>query len=354
MAILEAMALGKPVVATAVGGVPEVVQHGVTGLLVEPGDEAALAGACLELARDRDRAKRLGAQGREVVAEGFSHERSGGALMDAYRSVATTHLPRTDISNRVASDRGASAPERQAAGRPAAPVGARADEAMLRVVPSPGRREAARFSTGRESRADITALGLCRGLARRLLDYGARTVACAVERRRMNLIRRNPAALKQSLRSAERLLVMCHGNIIRSPFAAHLLRQALAGRPSVSVVSAGLEAVPGKRAHPTALVTATTRRVDLSCHCASPVAPDRVTASDVIFVMDIPQLVAMRNRFPDARGKTFLLTCLAPELPLEIKDPINGDEAAFQVCYENISRAVRPIVRTPTNTPSRQ
>ena len=302
MAILEAMALGTPVVATAVGGVPEVVQHGVTGLLVEPGNEAALAGACLELARDRDRAQRLGAQARRVVAEEFSHERSGGTLMDVYRSVTATN-------------------------------------------PADGR-----FRPRPPSRANISGAGLCWGLARKLLDYGARTVSCAVERRRMNRIRRNPAALRKALRSADSLLIMCHGNIIRSPFATHLIKQALADRSPVSVVSAGLEAVAGKPTHPKALVTATARSIDLSGHHASPVVPDRVAASDVIFVMDIPQVVAMRKRFPDARGKTCLLTCLAPELPLEIDDPVNGDEAAFQACYDHITRAVRPIVRTLSAT----
>ena len=302
MAILEAMALGKPVVATAVGGVPEVVQHGVTGVLVHPGDETALAGACLELARDRDRAQRLGAQAKRVVAEEFSHERSGGTLMDVYRSVTATNL---------------------------------AD---------------GRFRPRQPSRANISGAGLCWGLARKLLEYGTRTVSYAVERRRMNRIRGNPAALRKALRSADSLLIMCHGNIIRSPFATHLIREALAGRSPVSVASAGLEAEPGRAAHPTALLTATARSIDLSGHHASPVVPDRVAASDLIFVMDIPQVVAMRKRFPDARGKTCLLTCLAPELPLEIDDPVNGDEAAFRACYDHITRAVRPIVRTLSAT----
>ena len=206
----------------------------------------------------------------------------------------------------------------------------------------------------RPSRANISALDLCRGLARKVLGYGARTVSHVLERRRMNRIRRNPAALRKALRSADTLLIMCHGNIIRSPFATQLIRQALVGRSPVSVVSAGLHAVPGNPAHPRALLTATARSVDLSRHHASPIVPDRVAASDVIFVMDIPQVVAMRNRFPDARGKTCLLTCLAPEVPLEIVDPVNGGEAAFQACYDHIARAVRPIVHTLSTTATRQ
>src|SRR6266850_3453630 len=269
-AILEAMALGKPVVATAVGGAPEIVRHGVTGLLVQPGDDAALADACLELARDRDRAQRLGAQARRVVAEEFSHERCGEDLMDAYRSVTMATHPHTEC-DRVARDRGTSLREQQTAGCVAGPVGPRSDGAILRVLPirsegGPGPAEGAgsagddiRFGTRRPYGATIGPLDLCRGLARKLLDYGARAVSHAVERRRMNRIRRNPAALRRALRSAESLLVMCHGNIIRSPFATQLIRQALAGRSPVSVISAGLGAVPGNPAHPTALRAANAR-----------------------------------------------------------------------------------------------
>ena len=63
MALLEAMALGMPVVATAVGGVPEVVQDCDTGMLVAPGDERALAAACLRLITDHEWASAVGARG---------------------------------------------------------------------------------------------------------------------------------------------------------------------------------------------------------------------------------------------------------------------------------------------------
>ena len=74
MAVLEAMAAGLPVVATAVGGTPEVVVDGVTGLLVPPRDPHALAEAILRLLRDPDLRKRMGGAGRERVAAHFSVE----------------------------------------------------------------------------------------------------------------------------------------------------------------------------------------------------------------------------------------------------------------------------------------
>jgi glycosyltransferase involved in cell wall biosynthesis len=68
---LEAMACGVPVLATAVGGMPEAVEHGSTGWLVPDGDEGALAAALRELLGDRDRLTRAGTAARELVEERF-------------------------------------------------------------------------------------------------------------------------------------------------------------------------------------------------------------------------------------------------------------------------------------------
>ena len=68
---MEAMALGKPVVATSAGGVPEVVADGETGLLVTPGDATALSTAICTLLNDRQRAGEMGERGRRRAAERF-------------------------------------------------------------------------------------------------------------------------------------------------------------------------------------------------------------------------------------------------------------------------------------------
>ena len=75
LAVLEAMAAGVPVVASAVGGVPELVADGRTGLLVQPGSADGLAAALGELLRDPARARALGDAGRELARERYSRER---------------------------------------------------------------------------------------------------------------------------------------------------------------------------------------------------------------------------------------------------------------------------------------
>jgi glycosyltransferase involved in cell wall biosynthesis len=84
LAVVEAMAIGLPVVATTVGGLPEVVEHGRTGLLVGPDDPEALARALAELLGDPDRARRMGAAGRERVERLYSTAAMVDRLVEVY------------------------------------------------------------------------------------------------------------------------------------------------------------------------------------------------------------------------------------------------------------------------------
>lgn len=90
---IEAMAAGRPVVASATGGIGDWLQDGVTGLAVAPGDVAALAGALTDLLADPERQLAMGAQGRRVVADRFTPERHVQALMDAYRAARSHWQP---------------------------------------------------------------------------------------------------------------------------------------------------------------------------------------------------------------------------------------------------------------------
>lgn len=72
--LLDAMALSKPVIATLVGGVPDVVDDGKTGLLVKARDPQALAQAMLRLRNDPSLALEMGRNGHKKVIEGYSLE----------------------------------------------------------------------------------------------------------------------------------------------------------------------------------------------------------------------------------------------------------------------------------------
>ena len=82
-AILEAMASGVPVVSTPVSGIPEVIEHGTTGLLIPPGDVSALAAAVERLLLDAELRSRLGRAGRSFVMDAFDADRNAGRFLEA-------------------------------------------------------------------------------------------------------------------------------------------------------------------------------------------------------------------------------------------------------------------------------
>jgi glycosyltransferase involved in cell wall biosynthesis len=82
--LLESMAAGVPVVATRVGGNPEVIEDGVSGILVSPRDPAALAQAVCAILQDRDLARRLACSARQRVVEHFALKRMARETEDLY------------------------------------------------------------------------------------------------------------------------------------------------------------------------------------------------------------------------------------------------------------------------------
>lgn len=85
--MLEAMALGRPVIASGVGGIYSVVRNNETGLVVPPSDSASLAERILELLHDPVRARAIGEAGRRLVGEEFGVERMVAQTADLYRDV---------------------------------------------------------------------------------------------------------------------------------------------------------------------------------------------------------------------------------------------------------------------------
>jgi len=84
VAALEASACGRPVIASNVGGVPEVVKDGITGILVPPNDPHQLAEAIIRLVQDAEVREKMGKAGYEFVKERYSWERSLDMMSDLY------------------------------------------------------------------------------------------------------------------------------------------------------------------------------------------------------------------------------------------------------------------------------
>lgn len=94
IAALEAMAFGLPVVATAAGGLPEIIQDGETGFLVPPGDPHGLSVALLRLLRDRSLARGMGQAGRRRVRERFTPDRVARAMLGVYAGAVQSRAGR--------------------------------------------------------------------------------------------------------------------------------------------------------------------------------------------------------------------------------------------------------------------
>jgi glycosyltransferase involved in cell wall biosynthesis len=84
LALILAMGAGRPVVATRLAGIPEVVTDGETGLLVEPGDAAALGSALARVCGDSVLRARLGAKARAAVRDRFGADAYSAALIGIY------------------------------------------------------------------------------------------------------------------------------------------------------------------------------------------------------------------------------------------------------------------------------
>ena len=85
--LLEAMACGLPVVATRIGGNMELVEHGVNGILINPGDPEGLSEAIITLLADPEQSRQMGREGRKRVDERYSLDKVAGEYLMLYRQL---------------------------------------------------------------------------------------------------------------------------------------------------------------------------------------------------------------------------------------------------------------------------
>lgn len=101
LSILEAMAHAKPIVASQIGGIPELVRHGRSGLLFEPGNTQQLSSQIKALLSDPDLRKKFGSEARKIAETEYSLERHGAAILSLYESLTAP----VGVASRVAMKR---------------------------------------------------------------------------------------------------------------------------------------------------------------------------------------------------------------------------------------------------------
>ena len=89
--LIEALAAEKPVVASAVGGVPEIIENEVNGLLVPPDDPSSLAKACLQIMKNKEQTKQIILAGSEIVQQRFSIDVQIEKLRKVYEELSTSY-----------------------------------------------------------------------------------------------------------------------------------------------------------------------------------------------------------------------------------------------------------------------
>lgn len=133
------------------------------------------------------------------------------------------------------------------------------------------------------------------------------------------------------------MLVLCVGNICRSPMAEGLLKAAVAKIPNeISVSSAGIAAVVGSPAHEEAQSLMLKQGIDISDHRARQLDDDIISSADIVWVMEEKQKRYIGFQYPHSRGKVFLLgQCDGFEIP----DPYH-QEISYQHAFELIQKGM--------------
>jgi protein-tyrosine-phosphatase len=182
-----------------------------------------------------------------------------------------------------------------------------------------------------------------RETAAQVWDATTWRLARARQRRRMLRAARRPRDMAARLATARTILFVCLGNIIRSAFAAALLRAQGAG-PPLRIDSAGLRAATGHPADPTAVRRARPYGIDLTAHRTRRVDESVVEQADVLLAMELDHVVELSRRFPRCRHKLYLFGCLTGENAADVADPMDSSDEVFDACFERIDQGIQRIV----------
>jgi len=167
-------------------------------------------------------------------------------------------------------------------------------------------------------------IGLPGAVWRRLLHQWALFRA-----RRLSLAR-------TTARRPRRLLVLCYGNIYRSPFVAAWLGTRLAGQPGFEIRSAGFHHVPARPSPREYVRLASDYRVDLEPHRSRLVAPADLEWAEAIVIMDRYNWERLRPSGAEVQGKIIWLGAFGEAGPVEIEDPYALPQPRVQAIVEQM------------------
>jgi protein-tyrosine-phosphatase len=141
------------------------------------------------------------------------------------------------------------------------------------------------------------------------------------------------------------ILIICKGNICRSPLAEAYLKHVLEQRMvSVALMSAGLETSLGKPAHRWARAVGESKGIVLESHTTQPLLREHAERADLIVVMEFAQRHRLLKLFPEAKEKIFLLRQFAGSRDMDITDPYSGTLREFEECFDVIRQSCDCLV----------
>lgn len=132
----------------------------------------------------------------------------------------------------------------------------------------------------------------------------------------------------------ENILVVCVGNICRSPMAEALLKKRF---PEKNIDSAGVGALVGHSADPAAIKIMEEQNIDITTHVAKQIDENLARKADLIFTMSDSQNKWIEERWPFCRGKTFKLGHWSDK---DIADPYKHEMSAFMTAYRDIVSSI--------------
>lgn len=135
------------------------------------------------------------------------------------------------------------------------------------------------------------------------------------------------------------VLVLCAGNICRSPFAERYLRDRLPPESGTAVRSAGFVAEEDRPSPRPAVETAAEFGVSLADHTSVHITPGTLSWSDLVVVMDAANYASLARRHRETLGRAWFLLPFADAGACEIPDPHGGDRETFRRVYGAIADA---------------